>query len=473
MKTRYKLLSIIGFLILFFCGLSLLYRVFSWKDTSGDYYSSVNQFYGMQRDVVDVAFFGPSTTYSSINPAILWQDHGIAAFNIAVSGQDRNASSYYVKEVLKTQSPKVVVLSATFLYTDYYAVPGNLLRNTLSLKESMNSAALINELVTKNDAVKGDNEIKDYYLRWPIVHSRYRELKKEDFLSVREYENCLGYRYSCDSGNLEDLGEDTFDTSASTPISSENQQWIDSLKKLSEEHNFQLLILATPTILNAHQRACLNGCFQYCAEIGVPYLDLNLLIDEMGFVPSTDMSDGNHYNMFGARKICDHLSDYLVQNYSLPDRRGQKGYDRYEQCLKTYSHKCLELETLPCADASQLVEFSYEYPDLIVSITLHPESEPRPEFVDYLMSVGVSSEEIACGGTWLLSGDTLIHSPSGAQYGYQLNNGKYYHVTPTEIPGADQVSIGQDVYVTPDTGGSIIIIYDMFLDKMVSHREFE
>ena len=74
MKTRYKLLSIIAFLILFFCGLSLLYRVFSWKDTSGDYFSSVNQFYSMNHNVVDVAFFGPSTTYSSINPAVLLEN---------------------------------------------------------------------------------------------------------------------------------------------------------------------------------------------------------------------------------------------------------------------------------------------------------------------------------------------------------------------------------------------------------------
>lgn len=473
MKTRYKLLSIIAFIILFFCGLGLLYRVFSWKDTSGDYYSSVNQFYTMKHNVVDVAFFGPSTTYSSINPAILWESRGIAAFNNAVSGQDRNASTYYVKEVLKTQSPKVIVLSASFLYTDHYAVPGNLLRNTLSLKESLNSVALINELVTKNDAVKGENEIKDYYLRWPIVHSRYRELKEEDFLPVAEYENCLGYRYSSDSGDLEGLGDVSFDLSESTQISAENRQWIDKLKKLSEEHHFQLLILSVPTGLTAEQRTCLNGCFQYLEEIGVPYLDLNFHLDEMDFVPATDMSDRNHYNMFGARKICNYLSDYLAQNFSLPDRRGQTGYERYEKCLETYYHKCLEIETIPSADAQTLVDLPSNYPGLIVGITLHPESEPRPEFVEFLESAGATPEEIANGGTWLWKDGSLIHSPSRTQYGYQLTPNKYFYVTPTEILGADQVFIGKDVCVTSEMGGSIIIIYDAVLDKVISIRQFE
>ncbi|MCR5458302.1 MAG: hypothetical protein K6F51_00230 [Acetatifactor sp.] len=473
MKTRYKLLSIIAFLILFFCGLSLLYRVFSWKDTSGDYFSSVNQFYSMKHNVVDVAFFGPSTTYSSINPAIFWENCGIAAFNNAVSGQDRNASTYYVKEVLKTQSPKVIVLSASFFYTDVYAVPGNLLRNTLSLKESPNSVALINELVTKNDAVKGENEIKDYYLRWPIVHSRYRELQEEDFHPVAEYENCLGYQYSCDVGNLEGLGDVSFDLSESTEISAGNKQWIDNLKKLSEEQGFQLLILSVPTAFYPQQRACLNGCFQYLDEIGVPYLDLNFHMDEMDFVPATDMADRNHYNVLGARKICNYLSDYLTQNYSLPDRRGQKGYERYDQCLETYYHKCLEVETLPSADAQTLVDVPLNYTDLIVSITLHPESEPRPEFVDFLEAVGASPDEIAKGGTWLWKDGSLIHSPSRTQYGYQLTPNKYIYVTPTDVLGADQVFIGKDVCVTSEMGGSIIIIYDAVLDKVITLRQFE
>ena len=302
MKTRYKLLSIIAFLILFFCGLSLLYRVFSWKDTSGDYFSSVNQMYGLNKNTVDVAFFGPSTTYSGLNPAIFWENNGIAAFNAAVSGQDRNASTYYVKELLKYQSPKVIILSAMYFYVDYYAVEGNLLRNTLSLRESLNSVGVINELVKKNESVTGGNELKDFYLRWPIVHSRYRELKKQDFVPVREYENSLGYVYDLTIGGLEDLGADSTNVSENTPISDENRKWIDDLKKLSDEKGVQILVVSTPTVLSATQRACLNGCYEYLEKLGVPYLDLNFCMNEMDFNPNTDMTDLIHANMFGAKK---------------------------------------------------------------------------------------------------------------------------------------------------------------------------
>ena len=99
------------FLLLFGVGLLGLYKVFNWKDTSGDYLSSMEQMYNLPNDVIDVAFFGPSVVYCGINPAVLWDEAGIASFNAAISGQDREASYYYIKEFLKKQSPKVVFVS--------------------------------------------------------------------------------------------------------------------------------------------------------------------------------------------------------------------------------------------------------------------------------------------------------------------------------------------------------------------------
>ena len=473
MKTRYKLLSIIAFLILFFCGLSLLYRVFSWKDTSGDYFSSVNQMYGLNKNTVDVAFFGPSTTYSGLNPAIFWENNGIAAFNAAVSGQDRNASTYYVKELLKYQSPKVIILSAMYFYVDYYAVEGNLLRNTLSLKESLNSVGVINELVKKNESVTGGNELKDFYLRWPIVHSRYRELKKQDFVPVREYENSLGYVYDLTIGGLEDLGADSTNVSESTPISDENRKWIDDLKKLSDEKGVQILVVSTPTVLSATQRACLNGCYEYLEKLGIPYLDLNFCLNEMDYIPNTDMTDLIHANMFGAKKISAFLSDYLSRNYVLPDRRGQKGYERFELCLENYRRKCMEIETLPSADATMLLDYAMENSEVTFTITLHPACEPFPDFIAFLQDAGVSLDEINAGGTWVFQNGTLLRSPSMAPYGCKLNSADYLIITPTDELGSDQISLGRDVLVSPDAGGSIMVIYDGILDKIVSNRTFD
>jgi len=473
MKIRTKLFQILIFLILLMIGLHLLYRIFFWKDTSGLYYSSTEQLYSMEKDVVDVAFFGPSTIYTSINPAIFWEKDGIAVFNAAVSGQDRSASLYYLKELLKYQSPKVVVLSATYFFFDIYGVQGNLIRNALSLKASPNSFALINDLISKNPEAAGEITRNDFLLRWPIFHSRYRELQEADFVPVKEYENCLGYVYNTDNGTVQDLEEISFDTAVTTPISEENRQWIDELKELSEEHGFQILILSAPYGFSDSKRACVNGCFSYLDEVGIPHLDLNFCLNEMGFVPSFDMPDIMHYNFRGARKISEYLSNYLKENYELPDRRGQAGYERFDLCLENYNHKCLELEILPAADILQLIELPKTYRNLLISVTVHPGSSPNPEILQLLEAYGVASADTSSGGTWLWEDHRLLHSPSPEQYAYKIDPGKYYYIRPTAIPGADLITIGSEVYTTPEAQGTDILIYDTLLNKLIAHCQFE
>ena len=179
-------------LLLFGVGLLGIYKVFNWKDTSGDYYSSMEQMYNLPKEVIDVAFFGPSVVYCGINPAVLWEEAGIASFNAAISGQDREASYYFVKEFVKKQSPKVVFISGMLFQNDKYLVQGNLYRNTLSMRNSENYKDLVDAVVPNNDMTE-TNTVWDYYLRWPIIHSRYKEIKKNDFVPIEEYEKSLGY----------------------------------------------------------------------------------------------------------------------------------------------------------------------------------------------------------------------------------------------------------------------------------------
>lgn len=466
-----KIASAAAFILFFLCGSGLLYRVFSWKDTSGDYYSSTDQLYSMKKNTVDVAFFGPSSYYASLNPAVFWEQDGIASFNAAVSGQDRNASTYFVKELLKKQSPQVVVVSATYLYTDTYAVQGNLLRNTLSLKASLNSTLLARDLVSKNAAVATPNDTKSFLLRWPIIHNRYLELKREDFVPVKEYENSLGFVYNFNYGSISEFSPASSDPSQAHPISEANKQWIMELKALGEKKGFQVIVVSVPTEMSAENRACLNGCYQYFDEIGISYLDLNFHLAEMDFDPYADMTDGNHATITGADKISRYLADYLLSKYSLPDRRGDQRYERYEKCLETHKHRILETEEIPYLDSIQLCELSNTYRGLVTSITLHPGNESAAEFEELLKGAGVSASEIAAGGTWILKDGVVLCRPVSKVYGYLVCAGDYLHVTPGETRGADTVSVGKTVYVTPENEGCCVLTYDTILGKVIDVRE--
>ena len=83
-----------------------VYKVLSWKDTTGGYLSSLSQMYHTDDDLMDVVFLGSSHCYCGIYPCYLWRDHSMAAFDMAVSGQDKNSTYHVLKETLKTQSPR-------------------------------------------------------------------------------------------------------------------------------------------------------------------------------------------------------------------------------------------------------------------------------------------------------------------------------------------------------------------------------
>ena len=99
-----KTIEYILFAALVIGAVAILYNVLSWKDTNGNYMSTTKQLYETDDNLIDVVFMGSSHCYCGIYPAVLWEDAGIAAFDMSTSGQDRNSTYHMLAELLKTQS---------------------------------------------------------------------------------------------------------------------------------------------------------------------------------------------------------------------------------------------------------------------------------------------------------------------------------------------------------------------------------
>ncbi len=72
----------------------------------------MDAFRNLEEDSLDILVLGSSHAYVDINPAVLWSEYGIAAYDLCGSNQPMWNTYYYLKEALKTQTPKVVVLEA-------------------------------------------------------------------------------------------------------------------------------------------------------------------------------------------------------------------------------------------------------------------------------------------------------------------------------------------------------------------------
>ena len=81
----------------------------------GDSTTIVNGFYVEKRNDIDMVVLGSSNSFCTVNPLILYEEYGIAAYDFGSSSQPMHISVLYLKEALKTQKPKVVALEVNML----------------------------------------------------------------------------------------------------------------------------------------------------------------------------------------------------------------------------------------------------------------------------------------------------------------------------------------------------------------------
>lgn len=458
------------FLLFLSLGAAGIYNVLKWKDTAGPYFSSVEQMYDLPEETVDVVFFGPSVVYNGINPAVFWEQSGIAAFNAGIAGQDRESAYYFVKEFVKKQSPKVVVMCSMLFQIDHYEVQGNVYRNTLSMRNSKNFFDVVGAVVPDNDKTEKNN-LWDYYLRWPIIHSRYKEIEKWDFTDVKEYSNCLGYEYYYDGSGLSP-NPAYFDKDTVNEISKENKEWVDRLIALSKEEGFELMFVQIPGFLGDGQRADMNGNFKYLEEKGIKYVDLNFCVNEMGYDYIDDMSDGHHPKTSGAYKISEYLCKYMGENFALEDKRGKEGYELFDAAVEVSNHEKLSRKLADCDDLAQMFELMGNGKGFVFSVTLREGSSGIAAETNSVLKEYINGRDIwNYGGTYVFNAGTGTEVLGDNSLAFKLNDNEFFYAKSAvnENGHCDEVHYGAIPCAAEN--GNFIAIYDTVLDRLVVTRE--
>ena len=73
-------------------------------------------FYEIKDDTVDVLFLGSSHAACAFNPQVLYNEYGITSYNLGCEQQNLLLSYYWLKEALRSQKPRAVVLDSYILF---------------------------------------------------------------------------------------------------------------------------------------------------------------------------------------------------------------------------------------------------------------------------------------------------------------------------------------------------------------------
>ncbi len=301
------------------------------KKKSYDGSLMMQNFYEQPENSIDLLCIGSSHTFIDINTGVLWDEYGIPSYILGGSMQPFWNTYYNLREAVKTQTPRLVVLEA--LACDIEPEIGDhgmIINNVSGMHWNMNKLESIRASVCDTDG------LVDYTLLFEEFHSRYSELDMFDIAadlgdSVRS-ENWKGfYDYlRIEFATRPEINDDI------EPLAMPNKEeyYYRLIIEYCQEQGIPILVIVSP---DAGYNDLARARYLYAADIaeeyGVDFVDFNEYYDEIGLDFSYDFGDIGHLNFLGNRKFTSYLGDYITDNFDMIDRSDdQTGlYDSWDE----------------------------------------------------------------------------------------------------------------------------------------------
>lgn len=238
----------------------------------------------------EILFVGDSLAWTGFNPKGYEKEFGIKNYNLSTIGQMTLDSYVMIREALKTQKPKIIVLEAHALFNA---------TNKYNRFDLMNLFPIMN------------------------YHAMYRfDLKgKEDpHLGYYPDKTIEAYRKRMDYMKQKKIPFNPLNPYNITYLNRFNLKYLDKIKKLCHDSGVKLVLVSVPSPVNWNQKRH-DEVEKWANQNGIRYIDYNLKLKQVKIDFEKDYRDGgDHLNDFGEEKIRKALGSYLVKELE----RGQQ-----------------------------------------------------------------------------------------------------------------------------------------------------
>lgn len=266
-------------------------------------------FLGEPENSIDVLVLGDSESYSSIVPTQLWQQQGITSYVCGSHAQRLCYSEELLKRAFSCQQPKIVILETNALY------------RKIDFKHLLRQ--------------KAEETL-------PIIryHDRWKTLTLRDFdfsVNYNHMEVNKGYWYRTKVKGAS-TSKYMKPSDKAECVSAKNRRYVERIAQYCADHDAQLILLSTPSTKNWNAKRH-NGVSQLAEELGLEYVDLNMLREQVPIDWQTDSKDkGDHLNYNGAQKVTTYLGGYLADKGVLTDHRQDETYDSWNTCAQQFDN---------------------------------------------------------------------------------------------------------------------------------------
>lgn len=343
-SKRAEIIRFIAFFLIFIILFIYVDQIVARKSLSNPHNDTVKigGFHNEPQNTFDVITFGSSHAYCTVNPLVMWRDAGIPSYVFSSEGQPIDATYYYIKEALKTQSPKVAVIEL-YMLTSSKEYPEEMAAHDAVdyLPLSENKIDLINTIVPHDMRI-------NYYFNFMKYHSRWQALSSQDFDMhfKKDVDIFRGYAFIKER-NRDIVSNGVYNTAAPVEISDKNLEYLQKIVQLSQERHFNLVFLVAPFMPNAREAGIFKSIRSFADQNQVAMLDMNRMYKELNFYEPGLFCDGNHLNCYGSEKVSSYLAGYLKEKFDLADKRSDSCYSTWNSDLPYYAEQMSTFNNLP------------------------------------------------------------------------------------------------------------------------------
>lgn len=309
---------IVAFLIILE-GSSLLF--FSPKNATGfknklqDAYSFVDE----PLNTIQIIGVGNSDLYSGFSPYDLWNEYGYTSTICASAQQSIKDSKYLLERAFESQSPKIVIIETDMIYD-----------SNPDKKNEINKTKNLSDRLEKCNPKYFEKDIENIFTIFKF-HNKW----KANINEARGTYSTHGYRYNSKTVKLNKINY-MHETDEKEDISFSNERQMSNLIDYCKQKGADVILVEMPSISSwNYQRH--NAVNEYANSKKVPFLDLNLLYDEIGISMENCFRDeGNHLNYRGTKNATRFIGKYIAENYDLKSLSSNKSYQAWNEDYKRF-----------------------------------------------------------------------------------------------------------------------------------------
>ena len=418
--------------------LGCIFRVVQIFSLNNDRSFQVDEgFYHESPNSLDAVYIGASNVYVGWIAPFAWRDHGIAVWSYSDSYMNAKVYPFQIAEIHKTQPDALLIINLNGFKS--LKVPDQTLhRSTNYMRFSRNKLNMIYSL-TEEAGLTGLEKLQYYF---PVIrfHSRWSQLDNWDFThTINGYKT--GPIYNAYFTRMQDITENYEITDSKEELTEDQKIFLDEFIDYLYQYDQKILFVLSPQAFktNSETYKQLNQMGRIVQEHGYDYLNMLDIIDDINIQTSTDFYNDKHTNVHGAIKYTDYLAQYLVDNYGFTDKRGQPGWESWDESVALYTEEIAPY-SLPLEREHAPRDYELQAPVLNKvkvknqTLTLSWKESPDAEGYDIYRKSNISGEQ---NWTYLTSteSDTLQYVDSDLQSGKNYT----YTVVPKKLENGVEV----------------------------------